>query len=259
MRTKFLSLCVLGFISFANNSIAEKKTLTVVSDVWCPYICHSGSLREGIYVEAVREVFAKHDIELEYVELPWTRALNQLTEGAVDAVIGASEVDAPDALFPKTPLGRMRNTFFTKINSTWAYHTLDDLRKIRLGVIKDYSYSADIVSYIASQHDSLNIYISSGEKALSKLAGMLFDKSIDVVLEDKLVFDYFTHQDKRYDDAFKAAGEVPSFKVSLAFSPKRANSKDYVKIIDDNLSAFYQTPEWSNILKKYGLENSWSE
>ena len=81
---------------FSTTALAEpenKKIITVAGDAYFPpfeFLDERDGLKvyRGFNIDLIRAVFAKTDLELQFLPLPWEEALRALQEGRVDAVGG---------------------------------------------------------------------------------------------------------------------------------------------------------------------------
>ena len=250
----FNSLVSFISISCLSTSVVFAEPLALVADPYCPYNCNVAADSKGILVDVASAIFAKHDLQVEYSELPWTRAIDLTRNGEYDGVAGTDQISAAGFVFPDKPFVTINLMFWVKAGSQWKYKNVADLLSVRLGVIKDYSYGADLDTYIVNNTDKVTK--ETGVNALSKLIRELDGDMLDVVIEDQAVFTYALAHDPKFAkkaNAFVPVGTAWSFPLYMAFSPKKESSKAYVKILNDELEAFKGTEAWASILKKYGL------
>ncbi|WP_236744558.1 type 2 periplasmic-binding domain-containing protein [Marinobacter similis] len=98
-----------------------QRTITIAADPWCPHNCTAGSEREGYMIEIAREAFALAQLDVEYTNVSWARALELADEGYIDAVVGAFTRDARGFVYPEEAIGYARTALFTHVESDWSY------------------------------------------------------------------------------------------------------------------------------------------
>ena len=130
---------------FSTTALAEpenKKIITVAGDAYFPpfeFLDERDGLKvyRGFNIDLIRAVFAKTDLELQFLPLPWEEALRALQEGRVDAV-GGMKYDAERAHyfdFSEEYLISSLAIFVARDNSIIV--ELSDLENRRIAVQKD--------------------------------------------------------------------------------------------------------------------------
>lgn len=264
----FLAFCgLLSAVIFMGNGIvfaqekplSGKETITIVADTWCPYNCNSKSPHLGFMVDIAKQAFAKHNIDVVYEVVPWTRAIGETRKGMHGAIVGAAHADAPDFIFPENPQGFVQNHFYVKNDVAWRYHGLDSLKNTVIGVIADYSYNDELDAYIKQYKlDPDRVSIISGDKALGINLRKLKRGRIGAVLESKYVMDYYLAQNYMKGEVGDAGSLPPSEAdyLYIAFSPKdKKLARKYAKIISDETANMRANGELAKILDTYGLED----
>ncbi len=239
-------------------SPAKAETITIVADIWCPYNCDAASNRPGMMIEIAKKAFAKHNIDIEYSTLPWTRAIEETRQNKHTAIVGAAFKDAPDFVFPAIPQGWMRNSFYIKKGNTWRFVNLESLSSISLGVIADYSYNDEIDNYVAQNIKNPRlVQIVSGDNALDSNFKKLAAGRIGALIEGSYVADYYIAQNNMHDQFEIAGSLVPSDNDNLfiAFSPKNPKAKFYADILAKETQALRESGELQEILKSYNVSD----
>lgn len=250
------------FILFKSTFVypKNKEIITIRADEWCPYNCNPNEGRLGFMVEAVKEIFKKKNIEIDYNVINWARAIKETERGKFDAIIGATKNDAPNFIFPNEMLGKSRNCFYTLTNSTWKFKGVKSLEKVQLGVVKDYSYFEDLDNYLKDEKNKGKIDESFGEDAIIRMINKLFLNRMDTFVENELVVQYILHsEEKKFDPTkVRSAGcaEV-QWPVYVAFSPAHPQSKLRAKIFDDGLKELKKNGTLVKIISKYSIKKWW--
>lgn len=234
---------------------ASEKTISLVADEWCPYNCAPDSDAPGILIEIAQKAFEKEGIKVKYSILPWTRAIEETRQGKHHAIVGAAVADAPDFVFPSTPQFRMRNAFYTNLDSPWEYKGLASLKDVSLGIIRDYTYSDEIDVYVTENQDDLaKIQIAAGEDALATNIKKLLGGRITALAEDKNVVEMFLKDNPEYQGKLRLAGyieDTPDNDIHVAFSPANEDSKRYAEIMAQETKRLIETGEIKAIVARY--------
>lgn len=248
---KKISLISLLFVFLSPLASADK--LVIAADVWCPFNCKPGSELPGFMVEVAQSVFAKHGHEVQYIEMNWSRAIQEARKGHLNAIIGAFKGDAPGFIFPRQELALLGNTFFVHKESVWRYKGIDSLKSVQLGAIRGYDYGDELRGYIQESGSERVTLLGGSDFPLKRGIQMLERKRIDVMIEADPVF-WYTANRYGLKDSFKVAGRASEpMKSYLAFSPALENSTIYAEQLSEGIDRMRVTGELSIILAKYGL------
>jgi polar amino acid transport system substrate-binding protein len=235
---------------------AETETITIVADRWCPYNCEPGSERPGVMIEIAQKAFAKHNISIEYLVLPWTRALDETRKNKYTAVGRAGREDAPDFVFPSVAQGHMNNVFYVKKGNPWRYTDVASLEKVSLGVIADYSYSEVVDAYImAHKNEPKFVQVITGDGALDINVKKLIAGRIGAMIDEENVIRYYLSQHDVANQV-ERAGSIPASKkddLFIAFSPKEPKAKIYANILAKETKEMRKSGELKKILATYNL------
>lgn len=213
-------------------------------------------------VDLVRQAFAKQHINVQYKVMPWAQAVDMVRQGKFDAVIGASRGDAPDFVYPETVQGISIIQAWVREDSKWRYFNLHSLDGQRIGVVTGYSYSKVLDPYLKKRAEDGSNQIHSVNKsnAAEVNIGELLAGSIDVILEDRNVVDYYFNSHK-VTGSIKAVGnpvEPDNYDdtyLFVAFSPANPKSKEYAQVMTRAMQDMRQSGELKDILASYNMDN----
>jgi polar amino acid transport system substrate-binding protein len=259
----FLSIFIFSLNANAENSSAsletKKEVITVVADTWCPYNCNPKSVNQGFMIDLVKKAFAKHNIEINYSTMPWTRAIDETRKGKYTAIIGAAHEDAPDFVFPTISQGYMNNHLYVKSGNPWRYSGADSLKKIVLGAIEGYSYNDEFDAHIKKYKlDPAYVQLMAGDDALAINVSKLMRDKIGLTLESKYVMNYYLSKNNLQNKIDDIASLPPSSRDNLyiAFSPKdKQAAQKYADIISEETKKMRASGELQKIMSNYGLDD----
>jgi polar amino acid transport system substrate-binding protein len=127
-----------------------------------PINCASGDLLPGIGIELAKEIFEPLGYRVQYIVMPWARALVDVRDGKIDAAIGANASDDPTLLFPKTPICDITDDFYVLSASTIQYKDMESLEGKRVGIIQDYGYGSEITHFISRHRKNQSLIQVTG-------------------------------------------------------------------------------------------------
>jgi polar amino acid transport system substrate-binding protein len=224
----------------ASVTLAEDRTITLVADKWCPFNCSETPGHRGILVERAAAVLAREGTQIDYIEMPWSRAITGVRDGTYDAIVGAGRSETPDFHFPTEPLATARHSFFTLASSGWRYRGLESLRRVRIGVIQDYSYGHLYVDYIEpNQGDVARLAILRGNRVLPRLIRMLHLGRIDALVAEESVLNYYFISRGRMNP-LRHAGLAHTEALYVAFSPALYDGKELAEALTRGLATVNQ-------------------
>lgn len=263
-KKAILLLVICAFYSFASvaqnsaqpNNSGKPEVVTIVADLWCPYNCEPTSYNPGFMIEIAREALAEKNIEIQYSNIPWARAIEETRKGSYTAIVGAAKGDAEDFIFPDVPQAVSRNIFYVRAGETWQYKGVNSLKEKILAVIEDYDYGEEMKNYIAeNKNNNTRIQSVSGEDALAINIKKLLNRRVDVIIENEAVMQGSLQKMALQDKIAPAGGLNMEDDLYLAFSPKNSKSSEYAKIISEGTKKMRETGRLQEILDKYNVKD----
>lgn len=126
---------------------AEKMTFASPENLPPKIYMENGKLR-GTYVDVIREVCKRMNVEPIFVQYPWPRAVAMVKIGKVDAIFPPFKtVEREEFLiFPNEPMSFTRNVLFARKARNIKVKKLDDLQGMVVGINDQYSYGSQFDS-----------------------------------------------------------------------------------------------------------------
>jgi len=239
--------------SKANEPSPLPGQVVLAADPWCPHNCKAGSVVEGYMVDILRRAFALQDISVSYVNMSWTRALQQVRSQRVDGIIGIFASDAGDFLFPEEALGYSETMFFAHPDSQWTYDGLKSLENRTLLVIADYFYAPSIHQYIHNNRNQRDlIWELSGQQPLTRAIALIGQGRADLLFEDRQVMAW-TLRNKPDLPKLRSSGNIYAAPIYAAFAPAHPHAQALARILSDGVRHLRATGELKRIYQSYGL------
>lgn len=230
-------------------------------------------------MEIAKIAFDSINVDFEYKNKSWNKAIDDARKGLTNGIIGASVTDGPDFIYPSTPLGRTKNCFYTATSSTWSFTDAASLKKLRIGVIEGYTYGEPFEAYVqayvaektkeleeekkknpnARAKDDVNSLVQAvpGDQSLALNIKKLTAKPprIDTFVEDESVLKNHLHASDQTESIFRNAGCLKPDVLFIAFGPKDPKGKEYAKVLADTVVALRKDGRLKKILDKYGISD----
>lgn len=227
--------------------------LVLAADTWCPFNCDPRDELPGFMVEIARAAFEAEGHSVEYVVMPWKRAVEEARNGRVDGVIGALKGDAPDLVFPENETGMARIGFYTLKSSDWTYAGPDSAKGRVFGSARGYSYGPEIDDMIARR--IMHVDEVGGVSPLVCNLCKLQAGRIDVLVAEGNAMAGEARRLKMFDEIRFAGSPNAGSPVYIAFSPAGPRSREYARTLSEGVEKLRKTGRLAKILKAYGLED----
>lgn len=187
MRATQFVTCLLALVLASLDSAqAEDRTVRLTSLEWPPY--SGAELRaQGASSDVVRQAFAAMGYRLEIVFVPWSRAVHMARHDK--EVVG---------YFPEyaSPENNRQWTYSDAIGAgplglaqrramPLQWHSIEDLKPLRIGVVADYVNTRELDEMIARRE----IRADTAPSDLHNLQKLVFGR-VDAAVIDPNVFDY---------------------------------------------------------------------
>ena len=240
---------------FSTLSANEQKHILVGTGDGPPFIrTENGSIhneKPGLSIEILQSIAKHNNWKLEFVEMPFARQIVATRLGEVDAMVAVFKMDAPDLLYPSTPIAVAEHCFFTREDTDFWFTSLQDLDAIKLGVINDYNYGL-IDEYVAENKQDNILRVSGQDKdSLTKLLALLHMRRIDAFIEAKSVVEYVTNN--LDTETLRIAGCTAISPAYIAFSPASEESEQLAHEFDSAIEQLRTQGELKRLFQKYGI------
>ncbi len=143
-----LGLLLLSVSVVLSAPAAEDCRLRVGWEPWKPYIYQQAGVFHGPEYELLQRLAAQSGCELVYLELPWARALRELSMGRLDLLYGASRTAEREAFARFSLAYRVEQMQLVVRSGTPAFGSLRDWLAYsparRFGLIRGFYYGAKL-------------------------------------------------------------------------------------------------------------------
>ncbi|PIR34755.1 MAG: hypothetical protein COV36_00310 [Alphaproteobacteria bacterium CG11_big_fil_rev_8_21_14_0_20_44_7] len=238
---------------------AEKEKIILVGDAWCPYNCEPDTDEEGFLVDLMREVFAEHDIEVEYKLVSFARALKGTADGDFDAVMAPNKGESEGLVVPETYQVISMYGIFKPSSIDWEYTGKASLKDVTFGAID----GVDIWpfdKYIEdNKQDNKLVQISASSESSKNMLKKLAKGRITAFMEDTAVVNYYLKELGLEAEVSPAGvgglavGKDGDF-LYVCFSPKNPNAEKYAKILSDGTKELTESGRLDEIFAKYNFK-----
>lgn len=232
---------------------ASECTLRLGIDVWEPYqyVDVNNEIR-GMDVELVTTAMRNIGCEIEVVQGPWVSLLNELKDGAVDVLLGASKTSGREEYAHFSIPYRMEEFALYIRNDDKQraeYATIDEfiVNESRIGIVGEYYYGPE-VSALLDNESTATYFVPAiiGEMNIARL----LDQDIDGYLEDSLVGASMLWR-KGLKNYVKAHGfKIQTGEIYVMFS-KESVALTMVEQVNEQLELLRENGTFAKLVDKY--------
>ena len=199
----------------------------------------------GYLIEITKAAYEKvgYSVEIEYV--PWARALSLVMEGKSEAILGAYfNEERAKKLYYSDVLATSELVFFKLKTSNINYKEISDLKKYKIGVIRDAIFTKEFDEADYLSKDESSDYLTNIKK--------LFAERVDLVLEKKSVVlsTLKTNFPKDYDKIDYITPALTTIYFYNCFSKSTEGSIEKVKDFNKGLELIKADGTYKKILGK---------
>ena len=240
---------LLFFIQYSYSG----EKITLLAGEWAPFV--GKKLKDnGVGAQIIKRAFGKKDIKVKILFMPWEKAFNLTKKGKKGdgTFFWSKNEEREESFFYSLPIIIERNVFFHLKSKKIRWKQIKDLRKKRLGVVKGFSYGAE-----------LDLAIKKG-----KFKKIIFEKTtlqnFKNLLEKKI--DLFPHEISV--GTHELQENFPKYKYKKVINNKKDIGKDYtyllmskrnkkkrqrlLKIFNQSLAEMFIDGEYNEIIKELG-------
>jgi ABC-type amino acid transport substrate-binding protein len=216
------NIIVIAFLLFSGIIFSQTTTLKLASDVWPPFTDMEGE--KAFAMDLVKEALVRTGVKVEFDVLDFDDVMSGIDQKKFDgsAALWISDERAAKYHFSDAYL-QNQLILVGKKGSDVSAETFDDFNGVRIGVVEDYSYGANInsdkVKLIQGVSDQQNL-----ERLLSG--------EIDYMLVDDLLIQYMLKYQVNDVREFLEIADYPILVKSLHFAIRK-DVENAEKIIAD--------------------------
>ncbi|MGX9460657.1 substrate-binding periplasmic protein [Shewanella sp. A14] len=224
---------------------AHTAPIRIASDIWCPYICEN---QTGYLVELTRRAYEVQGKPVEFITIPYKRALIELQRNNVDAVLALtpSTIVEKQLLKADVILGYKSNDFYTLAASDESFTNITDLNKTQqAAVVNGYNYGPELENWF---RDHANTYFASGSDPLAMNIIRLVKGRHSVIVDNKNVIEYTARQ-LHLSEQLRYAGTIGN-PVPLYVGFNQQNEA-HAKTFTHGINMLKANGEYQQIINKY--------
>lgn len=219
----FTLIVIFTFFTSAA-SASSKPTLNIAIIDWCPFICMSEGKPSGILIKLTNQIYGT-DYNIVYQLLPWSRAIKQVETGEIHALLGVAKNEAPNLIFPVTPMFEQRFCFYVENDDHWKYTDIKSLSYRRVVYPQD-----ALPESLMNVPDSSIFLPMSYTNNIEQFIRFVKAKRANTLLFIDTAMEYYFKL--HTEDFMQRAGCISKQDVFIAFSPKNVANEVLIELND---------------------------
>lgn len=211
------------------------------------YYVQDGRL-QGVSIEVLQRLSERLELNISYRRLSWPRVLQSLKDGQVDLVTTFSNTAerAPTVVYTGIPHAFENNHLFTLADSDLQFTgRLEELAAYRIGAIRGYTYGEDF--------DTADYLLKESVLDEPTLVRMVMGGRFDAAVGNPFAIERAIGQGRPRDALRFLNPPINRSPIYMAFSRRNPAALELAARFTTALVAFKQTPDYQQLLAKYGL------
>lgn len=257
MRQHLVS-AVLCIALQAQAQAESAQVIRVAGDDYCPLACNPASGQQGILIDITEQVLALGGWRMEYVYLPWQRAIRRFEQGEIDLLPGVPREGSREletARFNPEPIANPPMCFYTRSGSRWRFQGTQSLESGRLAVIAGYYYWPELRQYMEQHRADGRIKTLASDRAVELALLGLKNRRYDYFTETRPVVEYQI-RNLKLESSVREAGCEFNFPLYMSWRPNLANLDQLVEHWSSHYPAFIDSPNGQQLLQHYKLNRN---
>jgi len=258
MKNNIKIFTFISMLFCCANSTVSADTLNIAVGDFCPYQCdpkkENGKI--GFMSEITKIIFEQAGHEVNFIELPFKRAISETEQGLYDFVV-CNEGHSTKLIFSKERISVLEQTFFVHKDTTWRYEGIKSLEAIIIASVIGYDLSAfnpEYEAYLQRNRHTNSVQYIGGDNFILRNAKKIQAGRVTTYNEDSDLFNYSTMR-AGINDEFISAGILGRNSLYVGFSPENAKSSIYADIFDKGIVVLRKSGKLKSILASYGVED----
>ena len=245
MKKLIITTIAISFL-FWTTAVGQTLPLIIDCDIWPPYQIKESGKITGYSTQIVQAVFDRLGQSVKIEDFPWKRAYKRLKEGDSDGLFSAGYAEGRKmfSYFPEEPIFESSWVMWARKKDNLKFDSLDDLKGMRIGVVRGYSYTDEFWKEIKSR--ATYEEVSSDATNFKKLnAGR-----IDYIIAELGNGLYILENLDLHDIIPFTTMPIKKDQLYILFN-KKTVSEDFVNMFSNELTRFKTTAPYQALRKQY--------
>lgn len=240
-----LRILIVLTVLMASTSLSA-QALRMAGNLWPPYT-DKRLPGDGLSVDLIRTALGRAGYQVEYVEVPWERALQGVKSGRYDLFNGWPTSTRTSYVLRSRPFLTNRMRWVQRAGDNFRYKGRDSLLPYRLVLSRGYVYSDELVAYSRLNKGYAANFIQA--------ARMLLAGRADLTLEDEQTAQFhFKHELSDVEDLLGfVPGEFAVLDLSLLVRKDHPQQAQIIAAFNREIEAMLADGSYAAIFLRHGL------
>ncbi|WP_260523661.1 ABC transporter substrate-binding protein [Pseudomonas sp. DNDY-54] len=238
---------LLGSALLIASASVSAEVLTMAADCWPPYTDRRLP-QDGLSVDLIRTALGRAGYEVQYVEVPWERAVLGLQRGKYDLINDWHTVRHEDYARYSRPFMSNRVRWIKRRGDDIHYDGPESLRPYRIALSRGYAYSDELAN-----DDQLNKGFATN---FIQAARMLLADRVDLTLEDERTARF--HFNRTLKDVSEGLsfvpGEFSERHLSLVVRNNHPQQAEIIEAFEREIALMVEDGTYAAIFRRQGLQ-----
>jgi len=239
-------------ILLLTSMILNAKNIKIATGYWPPYENIKNVQNPGLCTEVIAKVLTQMEVEADFVEYPWKRAVVETFEGRIDTLYCAffSSERAKFTYYPDESIVDAKYLLYVRVEDKkrLKYDSLKDLDAKRIGILRGASYPEVFTAYIKE-----HAFFEEVTKPTQNFQKLFLGRVDYIVAEQgnaSVILKKLKLEKKIIPLLNKSVREDSLYMVF----GKKTNTQEFVNAFSSTLKTFKESQEYQEILDKYFQE-----
>ncbi len=237
-------LLILIMLLTSTSTMAE--VLRLAGNVWPPYTDHQLP-EDGLSADIIRTALGRAGYRVEYVQVPWERALLGLRNGTYDMLNGWPTMKRADYVRSSRPFLVNRMRWVQRRDSDIHYRDAESLIGYSIALSRGYAYAEELSNDARLVTEYAVNFIQA--------ARMVLARRVDLTLEDERTASF--HFERELKDVSAGLRFVPGdftlLNLSLVVRNSHPQQAEIIAAFDREIDAMVEDGSYAAIFARRGL------
>lgn len=244
-------LLFCGIVSALPLPLDQKQELQLTlaaEDDWYPYTALKDGKLRGLSVDIIQAAYAAVNVKVNFKSVPYARCLMLAETGQEVGCFNSMKSAKLSKIlqFHEESIFKVTLGIYARSDSPEQNITANMIEDKSIGVTHGYSYTDKI-------DGNVMLHKEKAPTDLSNLRKLLLKRS-DYSLISTRIFDYLVNTyPNEFKDKIRQIGIVGEIDQYVSFSKKRAEAKNFAKLLDEGLRLIRMNGEYTKIEQKWRL------
>jgi len=223
----------------------------------CPHMCVDEE-NKGFTVDIAQAALEAYGYEIEFKALPWARAVANVNNGFLNAVVSTGKEESPLLIYPEQELATQNDCFYGLESDKWQAGDVYSFLNRRTIVFKGWVFEAPYKKTLGKEaYDKLFVHFTIDKSYTDQVIKLVQRGRVNAFWSDSTVFLYYLAKNNLDNKLpIKNLGCVHQQKLYIGFSPKYPElARILADQFDEGMKKLRQTGTLKQILSKYGLRD----